>query len=79
MLGALGVVYGDIGTSPLYSLQTEFALDNGRVRPDAHDVYGVVSLVFGTITLIVSLKYVVGAPATADPAASNEPLATPQR
>ncbi|MPV90521.1 potassium transporter Kup [Georgenia ruanii] len=58
-LGALGVVYGDIGTSPLYSVQTVFALDNGLVRPDAHDVYGVVSLVFWSITLIVSVKYVI--------------------
>ncbi|MCW2943394.1 MAG: potassium transporter Kup, partial [Actinoallomurus sp.] len=33
MLGALGVVYGDIGTSPLYALQTVFSIDNGAVRP----------------------------------------------
>ena len=59
MLAALGVVYGDIGTSPLYALQTVFALDNGQVHPDAHDVFGVVSLVFWSITLIVSLKYVM--------------------
>lgn len=59
LLGALGVVYGDIGTSPLYALQTVFALDNGQVRPDAHDVYGVLSLVFWSITLVVSLKYVL--------------------
>lgn len=58
-LGALGVVYGDIGTSPLYAMQTVFALDGGIVRPTAADVYGVVSLVFWSITLIVSIKYVV--------------------
>jgi KUP system potassium uptake protein len=59
MLGALGVVYGDIGTSPLYALQTVFSIDNGAVRPTPGDVYGVVSLVFWSIMLIVSIKYVV--------------------
>ena len=59
MLGALGVVYGDIGTSPLYALQTVFAIDNGAVKPTSGDVYGVISMVFWTVTLIVSIKYVV--------------------
>jgi KUP system potassium uptake protein len=59
MLGALGVVYGDIGTSPLYALQTVFSIDNGAVKPTSGDVYGVISMVFWTITLIVSIKYVV--------------------
>ena len=59
MLGALGVVYGDIGTSPLYAVQTVFSIDNGAVRPSPPDVYGVVSLIFWSITLIVSIKYVV--------------------
>jgi KUP system potassium uptake protein len=59
MVGALGVVYGDIGTSPLYSVKTVFAIDNGAVRPTAGDVYGVVSLIFWSVTLIVSIKYVV--------------------
>jgi KUP system potassium uptake protein len=58
LLGALGVVYGDIGTSPLYAMQTVFSLDGGLVRPTAGDVYGVVSLIFWSITLIVSVKYV---------------------
>jgi KUP system potassium uptake protein len=58
-LGALGVVFGDIGTSPLYAMQTVFSIDNGAVRPTAGDVYGVVSLVFWSVTLIVSIKYVV--------------------
>ncbi len=58
MLGALGVVFGDIGTSPLYALKTVFAIDNGAVHPTRGDVYGVISLVFWTITLIVSIKYV---------------------
>jgi KUP system potassium uptake protein len=59
MLGALGVVYGDIGTSPLYSVQTVFSIDDGAVRPSAVDVYGAVSLIFWSITLVVSVKYVV--------------------
>ncbi|USQ78762.1 potassium transporter Kup [Ornithinimicrobium faecis] len=57
MLGALGVVFGDIGTSPLYALQTVFALDDGIVQPTTANVFGVVSLVFWSITLIVSAKY----------------------
>jgi KUP system potassium uptake protein len=57
-LAALGVVFGDIGTSPLYALQTVFSIDGGFVRPTEGNVYGVVSLVFWSITLIVSVKYV---------------------
>jgi KUP system potassium uptake protein len=57
-IGALGVVFGDIGTSPLYALQTVFAADHHAVRPTQAGVYGVISLVFWTITIIVSLKYV---------------------
>ena len=57
-LGALGVVFGDIGTSPLYALQTLFAADHHAVRPTQSAVYGVISLVFWTITIIVSIKYV---------------------
>jgi KUP system potassium uptake protein len=59
MLGALGVVFGDIGTSPLYAMQTVFSIDGGAVRPTAGDVFGVVSMVFWSITLIVSVKYVI--------------------
>jgi KUP system potassium uptake protein len=57
-LGALGIVFGDIGTSPLYALQTVFAADQHAVRPTESGVYGVISLVFWAITLIVSIKYV---------------------
>ena len=53
--GALGVVFGDIGTSPLYALQATFT---GAVTPDRDGVYGVISLVFWAVTLIVSVKYV---------------------
>ncbi len=58
-LGALGVVFGDIGTSPLYAIQAVFTATNGTpVRVNAANVYGVISLVFWTITMIVSVKYV---------------------
>ncbi|HJV95048.1 MAG TPA: potassium transporter Kup [Albitalea sp.] len=55
-LGALGVVYGDIGTSPLYALKEVFA--PGHVPLTRDNVLGVLSLVFWSITVIVSLKYV---------------------
>jgi KUP system potassium uptake protein len=57
-LGALGVVFGDIGTSPLYALQAVFSAHHHAVRPTQDGVYGVISLVFWTITLVVSVKYV---------------------
>ena len=56
-LAAIGVVYGDIGTSPLYALKEVFA--HGRVPLTPDNVLGILSLVFWTLTLIVSLKYVV--------------------
>ena len=52
------MVFGDIGTSPLYALQIVYSLDGGVVRPTPVDVYGVVSLIFWAITLIVSVKYI---------------------
>jgi KUP system potassium uptake protein len=59
-LGALGVVFGDIGTSPLYAVQTVFSLNATRpVEPDRIAIYGVISLVFWAVTVIVTLKYVV--------------------
>jgi KUP system potassium uptake protein len=57
-LGALGVVFGDIGTSPLYALQAVFNIDGRRVQVTPLDVYGVISLVIWSITMIVSVKYV---------------------
>jgi KUP system potassium uptake protein len=58
VIAALGVVFGDIGTSPIYALQTVFTIDGGAVRPTPEDVYGVISLMFWSITLVVSIKYV---------------------
>jgi KUP system potassium uptake protein len=56
-LAAIGVVYGDIGTSPLYALKEVFA--HGHVRLTEENIYGVLSLVFWTLTVVVSIKYVV--------------------
>jgi KUP system potassium uptake protein len=58
-VGALGVVFGDIGTSPLYALQTVFSIDQGAVKPTSGDVLGVISLVFWSITIVVSVKYLL--------------------
>ncbi len=57
-LTALGVVYGDIGTSPLYAFQVALA-GIGHPVPTARDVFGIVSLTFWALMLMVSLKYVV--------------------
>jgi KUP system potassium uptake protein len=55
-IGAIGIVYGDIGTSVLYALKVVF--DSGLVPLTPDNLYGVLSMVFWTITLIVSIKYV---------------------
>ena len=56
-LGAIGVVYGDIGTSPLYTLQT--ALSHDGMHPAPESIYGVLSLIFWALIIVVSLKYVL--------------------
>ncbi len=58
MLGAIGVVYGDIGTSPLYALKETFAGHHPLPVVEAN-ILGVLSVMFWTIMLLVSLKYVV--------------------
>src|SRR5215831_8865826 len=57
-LGALGVVYGDIGTSPLYAIKECVTVPHG-VAPVGANILGVLSLVFWSITLVVSVKYLV--------------------
>ncbi len=57
-LGALGVVYGDIGTSPLYALRECFHGEHG-VQPSHDNVLGVLSLVFWALIVIISIKYLV--------------------
>jgi KUP system potassium uptake protein len=56
---ALGVVYGDIGTSPLYTAQTFLAGQGGLAHVDRPAVLGLLSLVFWSITMITTVKYVL--------------------
>jgi KUP system potassium uptake protein len=58
MIAAIGVVYGDIGTSPLYALKESFSPEHGLALSQAN-VLGILSLLFWTMTLVVSIKYVV--------------------
>jgi KUP system potassium uptake protein len=59
-LGALGVVFGDIGTSPIYTIQTVFNPDDPHPVPVTTDsVFGVISLIVWSVTIIVTLKYVL--------------------
>lgn len=59
VLGALGVVFGDIGTSPLYAFREALhATTAGNVLPTAVEVLGLLSLIFWALTLIVTAKYV---------------------
>jgi KUP system potassium uptake protein len=57
-VGALGVVFGDIGTSPLYTLQVGIAPQPGQ-QPDMADVLGVCSLIVWALTLVVTVKYLL--------------------
>ncbi|GGZ08471.1 putative potassium transport system protein kup [Pseudoduganella plicata] len=56
-LAAVGIVYGDIGTSPLYTLKTIFDPEHGLALSETN-LLGIISLIFWALTLIVSLKYV---------------------
>jgi KUP system potassium uptake protein len=56
-LGALGVVYGDIGTSPLYTEQTIFSSYRATAHITPAGVYGVASLIFWALMVVVSIKY----------------------
>src|SRR4030095_13157919 len=57
-LGALGVVYGDIGTSPLYTMKEVFSPHTG-IPLDAQHLIGAVSVIFWGLMMVVSLKYVL--------------------
>lgn len=57
MIGAIGIVFGDIGTSPLYALQQAFSKSYG-LNPDPGNVLGVLSLVFWSLVLVITFKYV---------------------
>jgi KUP system potassium uptake protein len=59
-VGALGVVFGDIGTSPLYTVQTLFNPSDPHPVKVSHDsIFGVVSLIFWSVTIIVTVTYVL--------------------
>ena len=60
VVGALGVVFGDLGTSPIYTVQTVFdPRDPHPIAPTSDNVYGVVSLIFWSVMIIVTLTYVL--------------------
>src|SRR6201995_4457090 len=56
-LGALGIVFGDIGTSPLYTEQFIFTAHRQAAHPNVAGVYGIASLIFWTLMIEVTLKY----------------------
>jgi KUP system potassium uptake protein len=59
-LGALGVVFGDIGTSPLYTVQTVFnPSDPHPVEASIESVFGIISLIFWSVTIVVTVSYVL--------------------
>ena len=59
MLGSIGVVYGDIGTSPLYALREAIVAASGRKRQSTPQaVLGVLSLILWALIVVVTLKYV---------------------
>src|SRR5512138_3598213 len=58
-LGALGVVYGDIGTSPLYAFRECFAEHYGhRITPVPSNILGVLSLICWSLIVVISIKYI---------------------
>ena len=60
-VGAIGVVFGDIGTSPLYAFRETFASHHGApgIQVDPVHIYGVLSLVFWSMMMVVTFKYVL--------------------
>ncbi|WP_238654046.1 potassium transporter Kup [Rothia uropygialis] len=58
IVAAVGVVFGDIGTSPLYSMQTVFSIHNRAIGPSQQDVLGVISMVIWCLLLIVTVAYI---------------------
>jgi len=58
-LGALGVVFGDIGTSPLYAIKEIFAINNNILTLTNSNMLGILSLIFWSLISIVSIKYIL--------------------
>jgi len=59
MIGSIGVVYGDIGTSPLYAFRVAVTTATGETGPTSLIVYGILSLILWSLIIIVTLKYVL--------------------
>jgi len=59
IIGSIGVVYGDIGTSPLYAFRVAVTIATGETGPTPVIVYGILSLILWSLIVIVTLKYVV--------------------
>ncbi|MEP6928213.1 MAG: KUP/HAK/KT family potassium transporter, partial [Ginsengibacter sp.] len=57
-IGALGIVFGDIGTSPLYALRVCFEGTHGIAITD-QNIYGILSMIFWSLILVISLKYLI--------------------
>src|SRR4051812_27380587 len=57
-VGAIGIVFGDIGTSPIYAFRETFA-GHHTLRPDQLHIFGVLSLIFWSMMIIVTIKYVM--------------------
>ena len=58
VLGAVGIVFGDIGTSPLYAIQAVFSPIGQHLEASQDNVYGIISLVIWSVIMVVSLKYI---------------------
>src|SRR6478609_10123692 len=58
-IGSIGVVYGDIGTSPLYALKESLTAASGGTRLTPEMILGVMSLMLWALTIVVTLKYVL--------------------
>ena len=58
MLGALGVVFGDVGTSPLYALRECFSAGNHALAMQPQNVLGILSVIFWVLVLVISIEYV---------------------
>lgn len=58
LIGALGVVFGDIGTSPLYVMKVLFGSGNQHLPVNQLTVFGIISLILWTVTIVVSIKYI---------------------
>ncbi|MFO0920588.1 MAG: KUP/HAK/KT family potassium transporter [Candidatus Saccharimonadales bacterium] len=58
-IGALGVVFGDIGTSALYALPAVFVVGQGHISLERNNILGIISMIIWSITLVVTIKYIL--------------------